>query len=352
MAQIILGPKNRLQKISGGINSNVYVCSKESLSCVIKEYPIMERSSHDRLQSEIEFLGFASKVTVGKVPKVIGISPEERCIAMEYIEGKKMGAGDLPTKYDIEDAVRFLEDLNTEKELARKMIHMQAKDGFVSITEHLLCLTERVEKMSVGHLSIRYRDDASKVVETIKQKLEFVSEGVQNALASEKISNLIDSNSLRVSPSDFGFHNAIKTGSGFVFIDFEFAGWDDPAKIAVDFILQPRNPVTRQLTTVMRRLTTSQQFEHKRLYIILKILLVKWHCIIMSSLDASRASQLQLAFGTSSIDDIFLIQLERLKNYELGLKTRWKRLIVAGIEENDGEENETWKRLISMGVGK
>ena len=39
-----------------------------------------------------------------------------------------------------------------------------------------------------------------------------------------------------ISPSDFGLHNAIRTAADIRFIDFEFAGWDDPAKALVNFI--------------------------------------------------------------------------------------------------------------------
>ena len=41
-----------------------------------------------------------------------------------------------------------------------------------------------------------------------------------------------------VSPSDFGFHNALVGPDGrAVFLDFEYAGWDDPAKLDLRFLL-------------------------------------------------------------------------------------------------------------------
>ena len=39
-----------------------------------------------------------------------------------------------------------------------------------------------------------------------------------------------------ISPSDFGFHNVLRRPGGhLVFLDFEHAGWDDPAKLFGDF---------------------------------------------------------------------------------------------------------------------
>ena len=53
-----------------------------------------------------------------------------------------------------------------------------------------------------------------------------------------------------ISPSDFGFHNAI-LGSGETvrFVDFEYAGWDDPAHLVCDF-LPSRHPGTLQVSTL------------------------------------------------------------------------------------------------------
>ena len=46
-----------------------------------------------------------------------------------------------------------------------------------------------------------------------------------------------------ISPSDFGLHNAKLDEDGqLAFFDFEYAGWDDPAKTIADFFAQPRLP--------------------------------------------------------------------------------------------------------------
>jgi hypothetical protein len=43
-----------------------------------------------------------------------------------------------------------------------------------------------------------------------------------------------------LSPSDFGFHNALlRRGGGVVFLDLEYFGWDDPVKLIADFLLHP-----------------------------------------------------------------------------------------------------------------
>lgn len=42
-----------------------------------------------------------------------------------------------------------------------------------------------------------------------------------------------------LSPSDFGFHNALRRDGRMIFFDFEYFGWDDPAKTISDLLLHP-----------------------------------------------------------------------------------------------------------------
>ena len=58
----------------------------------------------------------------------------------------------------------------------------------------------------------------------------------------------LDSAQRCVSPSDFGFHNALREADGNIrFLDFEYAGWDDPAKMTGDFFAQLAVPVPANL---------------------------------------------------------------------------------------------------------
>jgi hypothetical protein len=42
-----------------------------------------------------------------------------------------------------------------------------------------------------------------------------------------------------LSPSDFGLHNALRSGAGLTFVDFEYFGWDDPVKLVADVLWHP-----------------------------------------------------------------------------------------------------------------
>ena len=51
-----------------------------------------------------------------------------------------------------------------------------------------------------------------------------------------------------LSPSDFGFHNALRLpDNSIVFLDFEYFGWDDPVAMMSDFLWHPAMSLTLDL---------------------------------------------------------------------------------------------------------
>jgi thiamine kinase-like enzyme len=67
---------------------------------------------------------------------------------------------------------------------------------------------------------------------------------VRRRVEAQQVATHAHSEELRtLSPSDHGFHNALRTTDGLRFIDFEYAGWDDPAKMIADALHQPSVPI-------------------------------------------------------------------------------------------------------------
>jgi hypothetical protein len=109
-----------------------------------------------------------------------------------------------------------------------------------------------------------------------------------------------------ISPSDFGFHNALATPSGMVvFLDFEYAGWDDPAKMVSDFFSQPAVPVPVGYFDhfLASALAFSQNAEMLavRTRILLPVFRMKWCCIVMN--DFLPAALRRRKFANPSADE-------------------------------------------------
>ena len=96
-----------------------------------------------------------------------------------------------------------------------------------------------------------------------------------------------DADDCCLSPSDFGFHNALVDETGRLsFLDFEYAGRDDPAKLVSDFFCQPEIPVPlRYHAGFVARLAEGLELDEAgraRCRMLLDAYRVKWTCIILN----------------------------------------------------------------------
>jgi hypothetical protein len=140
--------------------------------------------------------------------------------------------------------------------------------------------------MGVSHLIPSQQDSARRLLGRLHKLGSTVFDFVQEQVALGKVSECINASELCISPSDFGFHNAILTKTGIRFIDFEFAGWDDPAKAIVDFNLQPRIPIGQKHFALLNAIgPLDRPMVEKRCKVLEPLLFVKWVCIILSVLS-------------------------------------------------------------------
>jgi len=90
-----------------------------------------------------------------------------------------------------------------------------------------------------------------------------------------------------LSPSDFGFHNALRLANGQLrFIDFEYAGWDDPAKMVCDFFANPGFPVPKRYLNraikVVSKGVAHPKHIRQRIQLLMAVYQIKWCCIMLN----------------------------------------------------------------------
>jgi thiamine kinase-like enzyme len=136
--------------------------------------------------------------------------------------------------------------------------------------------------------------------------------------SANAINEVIDNNERCLSPSDFGFHNALleKTGS-LRFVDFEYAGWDDPAKLMCDFICQPELPVseTYGLQLMEEVIVSFDQPKPIKLRAerLIPVHRFKWCCILLNEFRAEDRRRRDHA-GLDS-ENLLDQQLDKAKQY-------------------------------------
>ena len=317
-AEEIGARSDSLERLSGGINNNVFTCTSNDKNWVIKGYPHLNTHGTDRMQAEVEFLEYSSRVAKGFTPTLIKVDTLRRCTVMEHVSGSTYSEGVSPDREEIQAALSFVNRLNRNPALARNMIRQDAAEGFLSLRQHMENVTARVNSMGVEHLPSSFKKQSGEIIDKLRSNSEKVAFSLEKKIESGKIEDTISHDEQCISPSDFGFHNAIRTHSGVVFIDFEFAGWDDPAKFCVDFTLQQRNPVNLNPINVASILFPDKlESMESRINSMQDILLLKWLCIILSIFNPKKLlHMIDHDFnGSSSCDLIVSRQLTRYLRY-------------------------------------
>ena len=253
----------------------------------------MTSCGHDRMKAEVDFLNYAAVVVPRFVPKLIRSDFDRRCVVMEYVEGCQYPEGIAPQWCDVKAAVDFFRQLNSDHRLAKKHLSLAAAEGFLSLREHIANIQARQNGMYTDHLPINIRQKAGKLLATLNEQTDRIAGWTEALISSGTVTDALTAESRIVSPSDFGFHNAIRTPTGVKFFDFEFAGWDDPAKATADFILQPRVPTALGTSPLLDSLSSEIRDEIQSRYEVLGVILrLKWLAIILSILKPYRITQL------------------------------------------------------------
>lgn len=304
-----------LVQLRGGINNRVYRCDANTRRFVIKGYAPCLTGRRDRMEAEVAFLRFANQVAPDHVPQLLHTDPHRRCVVLEHLEGEAFLKGVSPSARDVDAAIAFFRKLNADSEAARRAELPDAAEGFLRLTEQLANVRERIASLQTLHLPVIARPQAEALLRKLKTDVEAVASQTDVSIRSGKVVDGIEPHDRCVSPSDFGFHNAIRTPRGVKFIDFEFAGWDDPAKAVADFALQPRIQVPWSGSLVEALPLQRRHSVVARCGILAAVLRLKWGCIMLAVLNPERLSQLIALHAGTEPSDLIFERLEQTSRY-------------------------------------
>ena len=116
-----------------------------------------------------------------------------------------------------------------------------------------------------------------------------------------------------LNPADLGFHNILKEPSGRLrFIDLEYFGWDDPAKLVSDFLWHPGMSLSKSQTAMwldgtIKLFQTDSSFLG-RLIAMFPVYGMRWSLIVLNLF-------LRRGLKPEALDDGFVKQL--IKSREL-----------------------------------
>jgi len=197
-----------------------------------------------------------------------------------------------------------------------------ASEARFSIAAHLSLIRGRIDDL----LALLPRSDHdAEPLEFFRRLDEFWQELSARILAcASRLKLNVDEPLARehrcISPSDFGFHNALAEPNGNIrFLDFEYAGWDDPAKVAGDFFAQLAVPVPSEFfdrfaTEIGHNFSSSEKISD-RAALLRPAYQIKWCCIALNVFLPVHLARRR--FADPGIDEIALKQNQLAKARQL-----------------------------------
>lgn len=268
--------------LNGGNRHRVFRLEENQKTAVLKIYAEPLQGSRDAFRHELSLHHFLADHCRDSVPMILGSDGPSRCALFAWVDGGRL-SGETIDAVSVSEMAQFIVSINQPwVRQAARLAHVPlASDAGFSFLSHLECARQRLDELlgvSIEGPSAEAMKDF--VARRLAPALSEITEASRGIVGEAPTDGAL-------SPSDFGFHNVVVRANGtFCFLDFEHAGWDDPAKLAADFILQPECVLDGELAGLfVERLGEAGFFGSDllpRVQMLLPLQAIKWACIILN----------------------------------------------------------------------
>lgn len=250
IAEALVGaPVESLEQVGGGRNSRVYRVRSARGPFALKQYPSRADDPRDRIGTEAGALRWMAAHGIGSVPRLVAVDAASNFALLSWADGKLVQ--DVGPA-DIDQAADFLRQLHRLRDHAAMAPERLATEACLSGAEIERQVSARVASLDAltdkPELAAFLTDEFRPAQATL-----FARARAAMAATGLPFDRELDQSKRSLTPSDFGFHNALRAADGrLTFIDFEYFGWDDPVKLAADVLFHPGTPVAPALRARFR----------------------------------------------------------------------------------------------------
>ncbi|MDK1285618.1 phosphotransferase [Pseudoalteromonas umbrosa] len=257
-----------LTTINGGANNQGYRVDSFNEQFFLKCFAPHEPRSLNKLQNEYVFTQHLNKTDIHNAAKPIACNNILKCALYTFIAGQPI----LVLKdYHIDAALEFIENVNDPNNIIDSLPEASESPetlyGFIEIIEKRLT--------RFNNLELDDNNQLHALLNSIRSRTQEIAQHA-TPIWHDKLPKTL------LSPSDFGFHNAIEASTGIHFIDFEYAGRDNAWKLLSDFFAQPAIPVPISHITkfIASPIFSEINLRRQEFRTIYELTLMKW-CLIM-----------------------------------------------------------------------
>lgn len=278
-----------LEALSGGRNNRSFRIRSGDGDSMLKWYFSHPDDVRDRLGAEFEFGRCLWRHGLRQVAQPLAADRIAGLGLYQFLPGKTPARRDV-TQQHHRLAVAFLQQINSCRSTADARQLPSASEACFSLAEHIACVDRRLQCL----LAVPAEDASS------RDMLKVLSNELQPAFAQWRTDVLrwaategldpktqLGEDQRCLSPSDFGFHNTLLQEDGSLrFVDFEYAGWDDPAKLVGDFFCQIDVPANgSEFDTFLERVASlfaAPEPIVQRARQLFPLYQLKWCCIVLN----------------------------------------------------------------------
>jgi phosphotransferase family enzyme len=306
-----------------GGNNRVYQLVGDGQRALLKFYASPEVGRQDRLVQEYAALGFLSRLGFAEVARPLAVDRNRSCAVYEWIDGVAPGPAGEP---DIDQMANFFGRLQEVRDREGADAIGLASAGCFSLEMVADQVKDRLGRLAAATSS------GTAVAEFVAGSLKLAADDAVRRLragcdkAGIAFAERLRPEARALSPSDFGLHNALRRPDGrLAFVDFEYFGWDDPAKAIADVMLHPGMSLTEELghryrARVEQALQASDPMLSRRLDLYFPSMVVLWCLILLNEFLPERWTRRVLA-GVS--DEREIAQARQLQKAQLLLALRF-----------------------------
>ncbi len=315
IANDVVGLKvDRVVAVTSGGNNRIHRLDCGAESFALKFYPPQADDPRDRLGAEFAALDFLSRGGISTVPSPLGRDDSQHCALYEWIDGTPVSdwsSGDVDALADFLTAIQSLRDAEGAGDI---------RPASASCLSPLAVLEQFADRFM---RFLEVAQDFPELDRFLSEELAPLSDGVIPIVLDRLVSwgiepgQEIEASARAFSPSDFGFHNALRRPDGsLVFLDFEYFGWDDPCKMIADVRLHPGMELTsamqmRFMDRIGPFFAARDPMFNERFRFILPICALIWCLILLNEYLPERWARRNLADRVGDPQEVRARQLGR-----------------------------------------
>jgi hypothetical protein len=312
---LLPGVAFKLEPVPGGANNRAWRVEADGGPFLLKQYYHQQPPARDRFASERAFYAYAAARAPATIPRALKWDDTRHAALFQFVQGRKLTPAEV-SDARIAEALDFFRALN-QPQPDSKIKLPEAAEACFRVADHLALVGKRVQRLlalpAVGSDSL-----ANAAREFVAKDLAQAWRAIEARVRQCAVSLDATSPARCVSPSDFGFHNALLESSSHLrFFDFEYAGWDDPAKTIGDFLCQPEIPVglpRRDVVTAsIASLFPADTALPERAASLLPVYQIKWCCILLNDFLPDDRRRREFALSTSETSARLHRQLDRAR---------------------------------------